>query len=320
MGRRAALDAAIDRRLAHGLQHHGCVRLIDSAGDGLPGLVVETFGPVVRVESTTDNTDLDTISAQVLDRWPSLTGAVAVRRLGRGQADVRVAAGHVPRAVVVLEEGRRFLARPREPDAVGAGVFADQREGRRWIAEHARGGPHLNLFAHAGAFGVVAATAGATRVDHVDAARKCAHWSALNLALNGLDPRAHRFIVDDALKLLERVARRGPTYQTIVCDPPTAARKKAPGRKKAAAIFATRDHLPFFATSCLSALLPGGALLLSCNDRRLRQHDFERAAEEGARAADRRLKEVAPLPLPADFVNPDPAERSTKGVLVVVET
>jgi 23S rRNA (cytosine1962-C5)-methyltransferase len=318
MGRRAALDAAIDHRLHAGLAQHGCVRLVDGTADGLPGIVVETFGPTARVESTHDSGGLDDIAEQVLARWPSLTGAVAVQRRGRGEVDVRVACGHVPRAVIVHERGRRFLARPREPEAVGAGIFADQREGRQLIAAHARGGPHLNLFAHAGAFGVVAATAGASRIDHVDAARKCARWSALNLALNGFDPRGHRFIVGDALKYLERAARRGPTYRTIVCDPPTAARKKAPGRKKAAAIFATRDHLSMFAASCLSALLPGGALLLSCNDRRLRQHDFERAVEEGARTAQRSLAHAQPLPLPPDFLSTDPNEQSTKGVFVIV--
>ena len=58
----------------------------------------------------------------------------------------------------------------------------------------------LNCFAHAGAFGVAAAVGGATRVDHLDAARKCAPWAALNMALNGLNPRKHRFLVEDAFK------------------------------------------------------------------------------------------------------------------------
>lgn len=318
MPRRAALDAAIDHRLQHGLDAHGCVRLVDGAADGLPGIVVETFGAVARVESTSETSDLGAIAERVIGRWPGLTGAVEVRRHGMGEAEVSVSAGHVPRAVVVHERGRRFLARPREPDAVGAGIFPDQREGRRLIAEHARGGPHLNLFAHAGAFGVVAATSGATRVDHVDAARKCARWAALNLALNGHDPRGHRFIVDDALKFLERAGRRGPTYRSIVCDPPTSARKKVAGRRKAATIFGARDHLPWFAATCLSALLPGGALLLSCNDRRLRQQDFVRALDEGAEQAGRRVEHLSALPLPPDFVTDDPAAQSTKGVFVVV--
>lgn len=310
---RAALDAALDRRLADDLQRHGTVRLIDAAADGLPHIVAETFGAVVRVESTREGIDLAPIAARVLERWPGVTGAVGVHRRGQGQAEVEVLHGHVPRAVVVHERGRRFVARPREPDAVGAGVFADMREGRALIAGHARGGPHLNLFAHAGAFGATAAVAGASRVDHVDAARKCAHWAALNLALNGIDPRGHRFLVEDALKILERVGRRGPTYQTIVCDPPTAARKKRGG------VFATRDHLDTFAAQCLSGLLPGGALLLSCNDRRLRQQDFAAAVERGARTAGRKLVSSRPLPLGSDFVSTDPQQQSTKGIWVVVD-
>jgi 23S rRNA (cytosine1962-C5)-methyltransferase len=185
------------------------VRLVDGEGDGLPGVVLDRYGPVARLElwasdwpEGDDRSDLD---LKALLAPLGVRAAVAVLRTAAGRSTQRRLFGEVPEAHVVHEDGLRFLVRVFDEKAVGAGVFVDQRLGRRVVRAHARGRVVVNLFAHAGAFGVAAGVGGAARVDHVDMAKKCAPWAATNLALNGLDPRGHRFIVDDALQVLARL-------------------------------------------------------------------------------------------------------------------
>ena len=81
----------------------------------------------------------------------------------------------------------------------------------------------LNLFGYTGLATLAAAAAGA-RVTHVDASRKSVNWARENQALSGLADKPIRWIVDDALKFVEREARRGARYDGILLDPPKFGR------------------------------------------------------------------------------------------------
>ncbi len=81
----------------------------------------------------------------------------------------------------------------------------------------------LNLFGYTGLATLSAASAGA-RVTHVDASRKSVAWARENQALSGLDDKPVRWIVDDALKYVEREGRRGARYDGIILDPPKFGR------------------------------------------------------------------------------------------------
>lgn len=84
--------------------------------------------------------------------------------------------------------------------------------------------PHvLNLFGYTGLATLAAAAAGA-RVTHVDASKKSVSWARLNQALSGLSEKPIRWIVDDALKFVQREARRGVRYDGLILDPPKFGR------------------------------------------------------------------------------------------------
>ena len=82
----------------------------------------------------------------------------------------------------------------------------------------------LNLFAYTGCATMAAASAGASEVVHVDAARGMVEWAKENMKLSGLENHKIRFIVDDVIKFLEREKRRGRTYHGIIMDPPSYGR------------------------------------------------------------------------------------------------
>ncbi|MCP4500664.1 MAG: hypothetical protein GY822_11955 [Deltaproteobacteria bacterium] len=305
------LERAFARRHAFGaLSGTDIRRWVHGEADGLPGLVVESYAQCARLELKDARYIpwVDAIGKKLIVL--GMSGVVFVHRTGK-KAEVRPLVGECPRGIVAYERGGRFFVRLIEGDAVGTGIFVDLREGREQAERYAKGRPFLNLFAHAGAYGVAALRGGASRIDHVDSGKKTASWAALNLALNGGDPRAHRFIIDDAFDFLERAGRRGPTYGFIACDPPTTALR--PKGKR----FLVRESLPVLAADSCRALLPDGHLLLTCNDRSLTTQDVDRAAREAAKEAGRDVKRVVPLTLPADL--PKGGDVPVRGVLLSVK-
>jgi 23S rRNA (cytosine1962-C5)-methyltransferase len=308
----ARIARAVRRRLA---LPHTAVRLVAGAADGMPGLVVDRYGAVVRIETASREagahagTVVDVVRTHVTD----ITAIVHVARDVRGTGTLDELFGHAPEAHVVDEGGLRFLVRTREEEALGTGIFFDQRRGRALVRAHAHGGPVMNLFAHAGGFTVAAARGGASRVDHVDMSKKCARWGAVNLALNGVNPREHRFVVDDAIVFLARAAKKGRAYRVIVCDPPTTAIRPDGSRMVA------RDLLDALARDALTALSDGGLLLFSCNDRSITDDDLRAIVTDAARMCGRALASLAPLPFDDDVLpDGDRALASTRAVVAVV--
>ena len=81
----------------------------------------------------------------------------------------------------------------------------------------------LNLFGYTGLATLAAASAGA-KVTHVDASKKSVSWARENQALSKLTEKPVRWIVDDALKYVQREVRRGVKYDGIILDPPKFGR------------------------------------------------------------------------------------------------
>lgn len=77
----------------------------------------------------------------------------------------------------------------------------------------------LNLFAYTGIATLFAADAGAA-VTHVDASRPAISWARENQEASGLTQKPIRWILDDAIKFVEREIKRGNRYDAIVMDPP----------------------------------------------------------------------------------------------------
>jgi 23S rRNA (cytosine1962-C5)-methyltransferase len=81
----------------------------------------------------------------------------------------------------------------------------------------------LNLFAYTGAATVACTYAGA-HVTHVDSSKGIVDWAKENMASSNLEDRPVRYIVDDAIKFVEREIRRGNKYDAIIMDPPSFGR------------------------------------------------------------------------------------------------
>ncbi len=108
------------------------------------------------------------------------------------------------------------------------GIFPEQAANWDWIYKKVSGIPKtenaprvLNLFAYTGGASLAACAAGA-EVTHVDSVKQVVSWSRENMEeskLNGI-----RWVVEDAVKFVQREQRRGNTYHGILLDPPAYGR------------------------------------------------------------------------------------------------
>lgn len=113
----------------------------------------------------------------------------------------------------------------------------------------------LNLFAYTGGSTLAAARSGAA-VTHLDASRGIVDWARENAAASGLQDAPIRWIVDDALKFVQREARRGRRYHGIILDPPSF------GRGNKGQVFKLERDLPRLLSACADVLAPDAAFVL----------------------------------------------------------
>lgn len=131
------------------------------------------------------------------------------------------------------------------------GVFPEVAAHWDWYAALIEKSPRplnvLNLFGYTGLASLMAARAGA-HVTHLDASKKSVTWARDNQLLSGLEQKPIRWIVDDALRFVEREGRRGVRYDGIILDPPKF------GRGPKGEIWEVYDSLPALLEACAVVL------------------------------------------------------------------
>ena len=185
------------------------------------------------------------------------------------------------RADAIHDEDRGWRLRPRTPrewplDCDGLrlllriadtskhlGVFPEQSPHWRAIRAAAAGArapdgtpPRLlNLFGYTGAATLAAAQSG-WRATHVDASKPAIAWGRENQRLSGLADAPIRWILEDAVKYVQREIRRGSRYEGILLDPP------AFGRSPTGKVWKVEYHLADLLSLCRQALSERPRLLI----------------------------------------------------------
>jgi 23S rRNA (cytosine1962-C5)-methyltransferase len=223
---------------------------------------IERFG-ATAVISAKDESASEELLAQ-LDTWQQEAGLVLERVYLRllvrqpRENDLPALLRGDPAAStkeIVTESGLAY-----EVDfasSYSAGLFCDQRANRLHLRS-LKPRRVLNTFAYTCAFSAAAAVEGAETLS-VDLSKSSLNRGRRNFELNGLDPSGHRFLADDVLAVLPRLAARGELYDAIILDPPTFGRS-SPKR----AFRAERGYEDLIAAA-LACAAPGAALLLSTN-------------------------------------------------------
>lgn len=172
------------------------------------------------------------------------------------------------------------------------GLFPDQRENRSFVR---KAKPHamLNCFAYTCAFSVAAANVGAKTVS-VDLSKKSLARGKENFALNALHTEGHRFIADDVMEFLPRLARKGEKFNCIILDPPTFSRSH---KGKA---FQVEQDFEKLLSLALEVAERDAHILLSTNCTSLNEHALEVMGRFCLKAS-RRAGNLHREPCPTDF-------------------
>lgn len=119
--------------------------------------------------------------------------------------------------------GFTFLIKPTSFKHVG--IFPEQLENWQWVGSVLKTMNYeqptiLNLFGYTGGATLAVAKAGAS-VTHIDASKTAVEWARKNAELSGLSDAPVRWIVEDAMRFVDRELKRGTKYDGIILDPPS---------------------------------------------------------------------------------------------------
>ena len=158
----------------------------------------------------------------------------------------------LPEKWVIAHEALRFYVRPT--GFKHTGLFPEQAANWVWMAEKLRQSGRkdlrvLNLFGYTGGATLACAQAGA-HVTHVDAAKGMVQWAKENRELSQLPETSCRWIVEDALRFVQREIRRGNSYDGILMDPPSY------GRGPSGEVWKLENELFGLIDTCAQALSP----------------------------------------------------------------
>ena len=283
------IRAALDLRHQLGLADDpltDAYRLVHAAGDGLPGLIVDRYGPVavVQCHSIGMHRQRQLIADTLLASSDAITcvydksASVLPERYANTITD-GVLGGTMVEALTVRENGRRFRV-----DVAGGqktGFFLDQRENRWLLGSYARDKSVLNTFSYTGGFSVYALAGGAARVDSVDLSEPALRLTDDNVALNTDQTDRHASHASDVLEWL-KANGADRQYDIVVVDPPAYAKNKH-RRHKAVQAYKRLN------ARAMQALKPGGLLFtFSCSrvvDRQLFYDTVVAAGLEAGRSA-----------------------------------
>ena len=279
------------------------MRLVNSEGDLLPGLIVDRYGDYLALQIHTWG--MERLRGTVIDLLRELLKPRGIydksdpeaRRKEDLPPSEGVLLGQVPDLVEIEEGGLKFLVDIRGGQKTG--FYLDQRENRSLVCSLARDRRVLDCFCYTGGFSVAASAGGAKEVRSVDGSARVLELAQENVKLNGLPLERHSFIRADLFDFLREDRGR---YDLIILDPPPFARSREEVPQ------AIRGYVEINLRG-LKRLRSGRLLLSCCCSQRVGLEAFKAAVLEASRSAGKTLQLLhlsrAPLDHPVLASHPE---------------
>jgi len=283
------LHKAIDRREKL-LSVTNALRLVNGAGDGLDGLLIDRFHKHVHVQCLSEHWH-----KHIKDMSKILTAAMPVDFLivkTRHGLEFKeeILLGTDPQTIV-QEHGIKFGVHLN--DGLNCGLFLDMRHNRWLVGQACKGKKVLNCFSYTCSFGAYARFLGAREVINTDISRKVLERGKNNYQLNSLSIADAEFIKADSVSYLQRAFKKGNTFDVIVLDPPSFARHEGK-------VFQVKNDLPKLMALAVAVLNPGGQMLVTTNYSEIAHADLERILSRGLNG--RRVAHIQRVGQDEDFV------------------
>jgi 23S rRNA (cytosine1962-C5)-methyltransferase len=258
-------------------------RVVFSEADGIPGLIVDRYGPVLSIQMLCAGAD------RLRDTWLDLLGELfspaaiverddtGSRRLEGLQEQRGLVRGELSGPVEVLQGGLTWPVDPLEGQKTGA--FLDQRENHQAAARYAQG-RCLDVFCYQGGFGLNLKRGGAQEVLLIDQSERALEGALQAARRNGLEVRTQAANAFDFLHEQQKAQER---YQVVALDPPAFAKNKD---SVASAVRGYKE----INLRAMHLLEEGGVLITCSCSYHLSPERFEAIVLDAARDAGRALQ------------------------------
>ncbi|MEI8196961.1 MAG: class I SAM-dependent rRNA methyltransferase [Phycisphaerae bacterium] len=284
-------------------------RVVHAEGDGLPGLIVDRYGPYAVIElfnvgmfkrvktlSATLQTDLQVQDVLVRsdERVQASEGFVLPPTAGGGGGS---GAGKDPsvtptgpqpqraparRSTVVTENGIKFQIDLTHGHKTG--FFCDQRDNRLALTQFTPDRTMLDLCSYTGGFGVYSATLGkAKHVTCVDLDEDAIALAQRNANLNQVPRDRLETVHADTFPFLRQMRENQRRFDVVVLDPP----KLIPTRDD---FFEGRGKYFDMNKLALEVVAPGGFFITCSCSGLLSMEEFHNVLRTAARFANRRVQ------------------------------
>ncbi|PPK72830.1 SAM-dependent methyltransferase [Methylobacter tundripaludum] len=260
-------------------------RLVFGESDGLPGLVIDRFGPVLSVQITTAG--IEQLKESLFAALHELLSPEAIilkndngqRQLEGLSLESELAYGKLPDPLIIEENGAKFKIDILEGQKTG--WFYDHRNSRARLAGIAKNQRVLDLFSYTGAWGIPAAIGGASEVTCVDASEGALTLALENAKLNQVQDKMH-FVRNDVFEFLKQARLDNRLYDIIVLDPPALIKRKK-DFKQGYEAYRRLNHL------ALQVLSKNGILVSASCSHHLSRENLHEILRSSGRHIDRHL-------------------------------
>ncbi|MFK7734672.1 MAG: class I SAM-dependent rRNA methyltransferase [Pirellulaceae bacterium] len=295
------LARAIELREAKAAAHGNsdAVRLVNSEGDGLSGLIVDRFGQYLVIQLTslamfqwkTEIIDWFQSNFEFQGIQVSLDGKVAKQE--GVEPVVEWVSGTAPTEKIGLTENGVQLQIDLE-SGQKTGYYLDQRANRRVGAEWMQPGRLLDVCCYHGGFSLAGFQSGKlTEIVAVDSSERALEQARSNAAANNVE--AIHFEKADCFSYLKRAEEEKATFDNVVLDPP----RMAGSRQQIQSALRAYHRLNL---SAINLLRPGGTLITCSCSGRVYREDFWGVLASAAKRTRRRVQVVESRG--ADFDHP----------------
>ncbi len=238
------------------------VRLINSEGDGLSGLIADMYSDIIIVQATA--LGIWQRAEMLADILRNLTSAKTVivrtessmaKREGLEESDSQamVFGSPAPETCVINSGG--ILYQIDFSAGQKTGFYLDQRENRNAAAVLTAGKSVLDMFCYHGGFSLAAAKAGAKSCLACDSSAKALEQTLRNVQLNGVNNIEVR--QGDSFEILESFKAQGQVFGAVILDPP----KFAQGKKSVQEALRGYHYLNKLGIACVEK----GGILVTCS-------------------------------------------------------
>jgi 23S rRNA (cytosine1962-C5)-methyltransferase len=272
---RKRLQQALEfRRETVGVPYY---RLVHSEADGFPGLLIDRFGDIYVVQVGTAGMErlkplwIMALESLLEPKAVVLRNDTSSRELEGLKNEVQVIKGALPEVVEVHENGFIYYADLLKGQKTG--WFYDQRDNHKMIADMAKNKTVLDVYAHSGGFGLLAAKHGAKAVTLVDSSAPALELAKKAAEKNGVSAE---MIQGDAFETMQTLA--GKKYDIVIADPPPFVKAK----KDIAAGLKGYEKMAKLAAALVA---PGGCLFAASCSHHASRGAFNNAVMAGVEKA-----------------------------------